>query len=356
VPMLDIHSVGAGGGSIAWFDRGGALRVGPQSAGADPGPICYGRGREPTVTDAHLMLGRLDPDQFLGGRWPLDRERARHWMTRAARDRFRSVAEFAAGIVAVANATMEKAIRVISVERGHDPRLFTLVAFGGAGGLHACELAQALGIRRVLVPKFPGALSALGILRSDVVKDYVQTVMLPAGRDTRSELARRFGVFERQARAELRREGFAPPRQRLERALDLRYRGQAYELTVPFTADFARAFHRAHEFRYGYADPARPLEVVNVRLRALGVTQKPALPRQAGLGDESPVKARYRRARGVFDGHAHATDFYLRERLRPGNRLRGPAIIAEYSATTVVPPGWRARVDAYENLLLEPGQ
>ncbi|MFQ5817594.1 MAG: hydantoinase/oxoprolinase family protein [Terriglobia bacterium] len=355
VPMLDIHSVGAGGGSIAWFDRGGALRVGPQSAGADPGPICYGRGTAPTVTDAHLILGRLDPEQFLGGAWRLDPARARRFMERAARRSFPNIADFAAGILAVANATMEKAIRVISVERGHDPRQFTLVAFGGAGGLHACELATALGIRRVLVPKFSGALSALGILRSDVVKDYVHTVMLPVTESRRSGvlLQRRFRELARQARAALQQEGFTPRQQRLEHSLDLRYRGQAYELTVPFTRDFDRAFHRAHHYRYGYADPERPVEVVNVRLRAVGLTAKPALPRQPPAGS-SPRAAHYRRAPVVFNGTYRLTDFYLRERLRAGNRLRGSAVIAEYSATTVVPPGWRAQMDAYENLLLEP--
>lgn len=366
VPMLDIHTVGAGGGSLAWFDRGGALRVGPQSAGADPGPICYGRGTEPTVTDAHLVLGRIDPERFLGGPevsgWRLDAERARSYMQKFLRGApgLRSLEALAAGIVAVANATMERAIRVISVERGHDPREFTLVAFGGAGGLHACELAAALGIPRVLLPKFPGALSALGILGSDVLKDYSRTVLLAVERRALPELLARleaeFRALERAARAELRREGFASARQRLLRQLDLRYHGQAYELTLPFSRDFVRAFHRAHRQRYGYADPARPLEVVNVRLRAVGVTEKPRFVRHAPAGGTPPASARIKRATVYFNGGRLATDFYLRERLRPGNRFAGPAVIPEYSATTVLPPGWRARVDFYENLVLEPGR
>lgn len=366
VPMLDIHSVGAGGGSIAWFDRGGALRVGPQSAGADPGPICYGKGTEPTVTDAHLLLGRLDPEQFLAGAWRLDAARTRRWMQKAIARRadarpsgraITSVEEFAAGILAVANATMEKAIRVISVERGYDPRQFTLVAFGGAGGLHACALAVALGIPRVQVPKFPGALSALGILRSDVVKDYVRTLLLPVADEMRLKklLERHFAELERQARHALRDEGFPAARQRLERALDLRYRGQAYELTLPYGKNFVPAFHRAHRRRYGYADPARSVEIVNLRLRAVGLTPKPALARQPSAA-ASPQPAWYKRTRVSFPEGTLATDFYIRERLRPGNRLRGPAVIAEYSATTVVPPGWHARMGAYENLLLEPGR
>ena len=360
VPMLDIHTVGAGGGSIAWFDPGGALRVGPHSAGADPGPICYGKGRQPTVTDAHLVLGRLDPERFLGGAWRLDRARARQYMQRFLRKGrgLKSVEELAAGILAVANATMERALRVISVERGHDPRAFTLVAFGGAGGLHACALARALGIPRVLVPKFPGALSALGILSSDVVKDYSRTVLLRvanAGRDRNLEvrLEREFSALERAARAELKREGIQPRAQRLLRQLDLRYRGQAFELTLAYSRNFSRAFHRAHARRYGYADPARPIEVVNVRLRAVGRTQKPRLGRGVSGGTRPPKDSRLKRGPVHFDGRRLPTDFYVRERLRPGNRIAGPAVIAEYSATSVVPPDWQLRVDRDENLLLE---
>jgi len=357
VPMLDIHTVGAGGGSLAWFDPGGALRVGPQSAGADPGPICYGRGRLPTVTDAHLLLGRLDPHQFLGGQWRLDAARTRRYaqvFLRKAKG-LRSLEALSAGIVAVANATMERAIRVISIERGHDPREFALVAFGGAGGLHACDLAAALGIPRVLVPRFPGALSALGILASDVVKDYSRTVLWPVtdARALKWKLESAFRRLERAARADLSREGFSPVRQHLLRQLDLRYRGQAFELTVPYLRDFVRAFHQAHARRYGYADPQRAVEVVNVRLRALGLTDKPAM-RRARAGDRRPpAGALFKRARAYFDGRWMNTSFFIRERLRAGNRIAGPAVIAEYSGTTVLPPGWRARVDAYENLVLE---
>ena len=357
VPMLDIHTVGAGGGSLAWFDPGGALRVGPQSAGADPGPICYGRGRQPTVTDAHLLLGRLDPHQFLGGQWRLDAERTHRFSREFLRHApgLRNLEALASGIVAVANATMERAIRVISIERGHDPREFALVAFGGAGGLHACDLAVALGIPRVLVPKFPGALSALGILASDVVKDYSRTVLWPVAdpRALKSKLDSAFRRLERSARTELAREGFSPVRQHLLPQLDLRYRGQAFELTVPYSRDFVRAFHRAHSRRYGYSDSARAIEVVNVRLRALGLTDKPAVRAARSAGARPAADALFKRARACFDGRWVNTSFYIRERLRPGNRLAGPAVIAEYSGTTVLPPRWRAHVDAYENLVLE---
>jgi N-methylhydantoinase A len=357
VPMLDIHTVGAGGGSIARFDRAGALRVGPESAGADPGPICYGRGEQPTVTDAHLVLGRIAPEGFLGGEFFLDERRTRTQMVRflkTAPARMRRMEVFAQGILDVANATMEKAIRVISIERGYDPRDYTLVAFGGAGGLHACELAAALGIPRVLVPQFPGALSALGILRADVVKDFSQTVRLPVASlpAARQELVQVFARLERQGRRDLRREGFLPGQMRVERLLDLRYAGQAYELTVGARGDFLAAFHRAHERRYGYADPRRTVEVVTVRLRIAGRTPKPELPREKP-GRASPRAALIGGRRMYCRGRWLRAAVYDRAKLRAGNRLAGPAIVTEYSATTVVPPGWRARVDAFGNLVLE---
>ncbi|MBI3663741.1 MAG: hydantoinase/oxoprolinase family protein [Acidobacteria bacterium] len=353
VPMLDIHTVGAGGGSLARFDRAGALRVGPESAGADPGPICYGRGEQPTVTDAHVVLGRIPPGGLLGGAFQLDEARARRLMEKA-RGKMRSVEAFAQGILDVANATMEKAIRVISVERGYDPRDYTLVAFGGAGALHGCELATALRMSRVLVPKFPGALSALGILRADVVKDVSLTVRLAVERaaDATRELRKQFAHIESRGLREMRGEGFSPRLVRIERMLDMRYVGQAYELTVAAEGDFVGAFHRAHERRYGYADPGRAVEAVNVRARLTGATPKPELPKsrraganpRAALVEPRPVMIARRRAR---------TAIYDRARLRAGNRFAGPAVVVEYSATTFVPPGWRGRVDAYENMILE---
>jgi len=352
VPMLDIHTVGAGGGSLARFDRAGALRVGPESAGADPGPICYGRGEQPTVTDAHLVLGRIAADGFLGGEFVLDERRTREWMERA-RGGMRSMEAFAQGILDVANAVMEKAIRVISVERGHDPRDYTLVAFGGAGGLHACELAAALRIPRVLVPSFPGGLSALGILRADVVKDFSQTVRRPvsSAREARAALRAAFSRIERHGVRQMQAEGFRPREVRVERWLDVRYVGQAYELSVPATGDFVAAFHRAHERRYGYSDPSRLAEVVNVRARMIGATPKPALARERPARPNAKA-ALTSRSRSIFVGRVVSTPVYDRAKLRAGNRFPGPGIVSEYSATTVVPPGWRARVDSYGNLVL----
>ncbi len=348
VPMLEIHSVGAGGGSLARFDAGGALRVGPESAGADPGPICYGRGEVPTVTDANLLLGRLDGEFFLGGEMRLDRRRARQFFAAFAR-RHRALIggarQLAAGIVRVANAAMEKAIRVISLERGHDPRDFTLVSFGGAGGLHACALAAALRIPRVLVPQHPGALSALGILLSDVVRDYSCTVMLPPQETAR--LARHFAELERRGFAEMRREGFPPSALRVTRSVDLRYVGQGFELNVPCESGgrIVEAFHRAHQTRYGYADPARAVELVNVRVRFRAPTPAPPVP-AAALRAAGARQARVERSTRGFP-------LYDRGKLQPGDRLSGPAIVAEYSATAFVPPGFTARVDAWNNLLIQ---
>ncbi len=353
VPMLDIHTVGAGGGSLARFDRAGALRVGPESAGADPGPICYGRGQQPTVTDAHLILGHLAPEGLLGGELRLDEARTRRFMERA-RGPMRSIEQFAQGILDVADATMEKAIRVISVERGYDPRDYTLVAFGGAGGLHACSLASALGMPRALIPSFPGGLSALGILRADVVKDFSQTVLLPveSGRAVLRKLRSAFAQLETRGRREMGAEGFSRSAVRIERLLDMRYIGQAFELTVLATGDFLGSFHRAHERRYGYADAARRAEIVNVRARFIGATPKPELPRsKPGRADCAGAVGGVRRA--FFGGKPLATPVYARTCLRAGNRLVGPAIVTEYSATTLVPPRWRGFLDAFENLILE---
>ena len=362
VPMLDIHTVGAGGGSLARIDAGGALRVGPESAGADPGPICYGRGELPTVTDANLLLGRLDPEFFLGGEMRLDMERTRRFfeqsLKRAGTGFSRSgpagVQALAEGIVRVANASMEKAIRVISIERGHDPREFTLVSFGGAGGLHACALAAALRIPRLLVPQHPGALSALGILLSDAVKDYSRTVMLQPG-DT-ARLARHFAELERRGQHDLAREGLLTPEGRpprrppcsIARSADLRYAGQGYELNVPWgsAAQAVEAFHSAHQLRYGYSDSGRPVEIVNVRVR-LTIPQpsvwaaRESRQRKPGHGRIAPIEP----ARGYHP-------IFRRDRLRPGDRVSGPAVITEYSATTFLPAGFAARVDEYGNLLI----
>jgi N-methylhydantoinase A len=347
VSMLDIHTIGAGGGSLARFDNAGILHVGPESAGANPGPICYGRGTQPTVSDANLVLGRLHPEHFLGGNVRLDCDRARSYMEQARAD-MATVEEFSDGIVLLAEAAMERAIRVISVERGYDPREFTLVAFGGAGPLHACALAKALQMPRVLIPACPGALSALGILLADTVRDYSKTVMLQSGTDLRPH----FGELENLA-------GIAPQFGEMSalaaRSLDLRYVGQGYELNVPFIPDFVQSFHRMHQKRYGYADERKTVEVVNVRLRVTipgEAFNLPAFTPRNGDAAQALIETR----RMIFAGKNCTGKVYQRERLEPGDRLDGPAIVVEYSATTVVPPGWTALVDAYKNLVMEVKQ
>jgi N-methylhydantoinase A len=348
VPMLDIHTVGAGGGSLARFDAAGALRVGPESAGADPGPICYGRGEQPTVTDANLLLGRLQPHRFLGGDFTLDLPRTRtlvaEWLERSG-SRL-TLEQFAAGVVRVVNATMEKAIRVVSIERGYDPRDFTLVAFGGAGGLHACELAQALGIPRVIVPALPGALSAFGILVSDVVKDYSRTVVWEAGKSL-ARVETEFAKLQEAAERDFRREQW-PGRISFEPSVDARYRGQGYELNVPFGRGLLNAFHQEHRRRYGYSHPRRAVELVTLRLRAR-VASPPVRPST----QPEAIGAAPERVPVWVEGRRERLPVYERASLAAGKRYDGPAVVTEYSATTFVPAGLRFQVDAPGNLLIE---
>jgi N-methylhydantoinase A len=245
---------------------------------------------------------------------------------------------------------MARAIKVISVERGYDPRDFALLAFGGAGGLHACDLADMLSIPNIILPKYPGLLSALGVLLSDVVKDYSQTVMLKQGDIDVEKLEQHFARLEKRGLDDLMAEGFQRSRITFSRHLDVRYVGQSFELSVSFSADFIAEFHRAHERRYGYADPTRPVELVTVRVKCRGVTKKPQLtPTEYGGEKAKPAAAE---KPVYFNKQAHATRFYRREKLGPGNMIAGPAVILEYSATTVIPPDWQAVVDQFENLII----
>ena len=367
VPMIDIHSVGAGGGSIARVDEGGALLVGPQSAGADPGPACYGRGEHITVTDANLILGRLQPDHYLGGRLTLDHGRAERLMEGLARDIGADVQEAALGVIRVVNASMERAIRAISLERGYDPREFTMVPFGGAGSMHSCELARELHIPRILVPPNQGILSALGVAIADIVKDYSKTVML-RGQDVSLErLEQEFATLESQAWEDMGQEGLDMERLLAQRFLDVRYVGQSYELTVDYSSASLRAargrrkdpiraiadaFHRAHRQRFGYADPSEPVEVANLRLKMVVPVDKPHSEPESPAG-ESPEEARIGEARVVFREGAFATPLYLRERLHCGNEIPGPALVLQMDSTTVIPQGWVAEVDRWKNLVIK---
>src|SRR5580704_9885028 len=333
VPMLDIHTVGAGGGSIARVDAGGLLRVGPESAGADPGPACYGTGTEATVTDAHVVLGRIGADQLLGGAMTIDAERAATAVRLIAAQLKIDLAAAAAGILRVANANMERAIRVVSVERGHDPRDFALVAFGGCGGLHACEIAEELGIRTVIVPEYAGALSALGMLMADPVRDYAAGVL------GRSDIEKKFSALEKRARRE-------SPDAQIERTADLRYRGQSYELNVPWNAgDPVTLFHREHEKIYGYANRDREVEIVTIRVRARTKLKKPKLARSGA------ARAGKREQRRIWIGGWKTLDTWQRASLTNRSK-QGPALVLDYGSTTLVPPGWKFRVDPAGNLLL----
>ena len=364
VPMVDIHTLGAGGGSIAWIDAGGALRVGPHSAGADPGPACYGRGgAEPTVTDANLVLGRLNPASFLGGDMALDIEQGHQ----AASDRIAgplglSVEEAAEGIIRVVNATMIKGIRVVSVAKGYDPREFCIVAFGGAGPVHASELASELDIPRVLVPIAPGVTSALGLLMADMRHDYVRTVLRLAAESDARELGHRYAEMEAEALDQMEREGLPPDGVNLVRLADVRYLGQGFELEVPVTggtldagrmAELVERFHQAHKRRYGYANSDNPVEIVNLRLTALAELPQPRLAAGQLNGATNPPGAQKEQRHVYFNKRFVPTAIYDRSRLNPGDVVEGPAVIEQLDSTTVVWPAQQARVDPYRNLILD---
>lgn len=375
VPVINVHSVGAGGGSIARIDAGGALRVGPESAGATPGPICYGRGgRQPTVTDANLILGRIDTESFLGGTFHLNQQETEEVFrafVHSNRAKFRTAVGnlasplgLARGVIAVANANMERALRVISVEKGHDPRDFSLIAFGGGGGLQAAALAKSLGMPRVIIPQNPGTFSALGILFSDAVKDVSQSVLMAVptvASDSRpvafrkfiNDISRRFRAIERTARADLRRDRFPSGKVLVEKQLLVRYAGQSYELAVPFSQNFPAEFERLHEKTYGYTHGGKPLEVVNLHLR---LTVPTAARQHTQMTDGAKVPqlsaALVKKKKVWFGNRFHPTPLYERDRLAAGVRFKGPAIVVEYSSTTVIPPGFVCEVDGDQNLVL----
>jgi N-methylhydantoinase A len=337
-PSVMIETVGAGGGSLAYVDRGGALKVGPESAGADPGPACYGRAERPAVTDANLVLGRIPEEGLLDGEFPVHVDRARAAVGKLAHALGISLEQAGDGVIRVANVTMEKAIRVVSVEKGYDPRDFMLVAFGGAGGLHACELAEALGIPGVLVPPQPGLLSAYGLLCADAVEEKSRTVFLKP--DDKRALSAALNTLCDEVREVLYEEEAPRGRVRLSKMADLRYVGQSYEISVPFGSALVERFHKAHRKLYGHAEPQAPVEVVNVRVRGTRRSSTPPPLDAAGAG-----RGRGRRKARIWwrGGWAEATAVD-RSALAAGVRVRGPGIVCEYSATTFIPPGWTGTV------------
>jgi N-methylhydantoinase A len=363
VPILDITTIGAGGGSIAYVSPAGALRVGPQSAGADPGPACYGHGGDrPTITDANLVLGRL-PCALAGGEITLDVDLAREAIERhVATPLDLSLEQAAEGVLRIVNENMLGALRVVSVQRGIDPRELVLVPFGGAGPVHGAELARLAGIETMMVPSTPGVLSALGFLLSDIRNVYGLTRVGQIGDLDVDAYNRSIDGLIRDARAWLDREGVSPSDQAVETALDLRYRGQAYELPIPVDAQLdedawqaaAGRFHAEHKRRYGFEQPFIPVEIVTIRVTAIGRLPKLQL---APLPEEAPdaEHAVLDHQSVYFEGGYQETAFYDRALLRPGNRLPGPAIITQPDCTTVIGPGQSMRVDGFGNLIVTTG-
>jgi len=349
-PCVDIHTVGAGGGSIAEIDPGGSLKVGPESAGADPGPACYGTGRRPTVTDANVVLGRLRPEAFLGGSMALDLGRARKALVPIAKAMHATVERAAEGIVRVVEGAMERAIRVITVERGHDPRASTLVAYGGAAGLHACGLAEALDVRRILVPADPGLLSAWGVIDGPVVRDHTAAFRLVD--PTVAELRVRAKQLETRARNELRREGFADRRIRVEPFVRIRYLGQSLLLEVPLGRTYRTGFDRLHEQLFMTSTPDRPVEVCGLRVTTSG-SEPAAGARMRTRGPGLPRRRPTRTVTIWLDGRTRPVRHYDRRTLRAGDVITGPAIVTEYSSTALIDRGWVATVGASSDMTLE---
>ena len=363
-PVLDLVEIGAGGGSIAWVDSGGILRVGPQSAGADPGPVCYGKGgKEPTITDANLVLGRLNPSYFLGGEIELDVEAARKAIfEKCAQPLGMDVVETAHGIVEIANTAMTNALRLVSVQRGYDPRDFVLVAFGGAGPVHANRLAIEVQIPKTIIPMSPGTTSAMGLLVTDLKHDYSRTLIQRVDQVDAETVAKTYRELEVDGQASLEREGMNREEISFLHQVDMRYVGQSYELAISLSdgklgaaeiADALSRFHCEHHRAYGYSASDEPVEFVNLRLSAIGKINKPRL-RQIGA-DDSPLSAAQKATRSVyFDERKDFVEcpIYDRYRLTAGSMLEGPAIVEEIDATTVIHPGYQALVDKFGNLIL----
>ncbi|MBN1592949.1 MAG: hydantoinase/oxoprolinase family protein [Candidatus Coatesbacteria bacterium] len=351
IPVIDIHTVGAGGGSIGYLDAGGALRVGPESAGADPGPACYGKGDQPTVTDANIVLGRLSPDWFLDGEFKIYPDRAHDAIDKLAAEMGISTEAAAEGMIRVANATMQRALSVVSVQRGFDPREFSIVAFGGAGPVHACDLCRAISARSVIVPLHPGILSAIGMLQADTVRDYKKSVLIPAEAGNLELLGDEFSALEEKAAEDLRADGVNLEEIRFDRLLEMRYVGQSYEISIPFCTDYLHEFGETYLQEYGYMDVEKPKEIVNVRLMAI-------VPNKAGelvFSEAPPTDGRepmIGKQALIERGESLEARLYRRDLLLAGERINGPAVVVEYSSTTYVPSDFSCEVDHLGNLVL----
>ena len=363
VPMIDINTIGAGGGSIAWIDVGGLLRVGPQSSGADPGPVCYHKGgKEPAVTDANLVLGRLNPEYYVGGEMPLEMALAKE----AIREKIAeplgiSLEEAAEGILKVVNANMIRGIRRVSVERGHDPRKFSMFCFGGGGPLHAVELAKELNIPQVIIPISPGVNSAVGLLMADFRYDYSKTYLRKVSGLDLEDLNDHYRKLEEQALEEMLAEKIPRDKIVFQRSADMRYLGQGYEVEVPVpngsltdreVEGLREAFNKIHAQLYGYDQPDEEMEIVYVRMASIGEVSKPEFYRE-GLSDQDAGGAMKGTRKVYMDGGYVETALYDRSRLRPNNRFEGPAIVEQFDSTTLIKPGQSVRVDEYFNMLIQ---
>ena len=362
IPMIEIHTVGAGGGSIAQINDGGALSVGPESAGSEPGPACYGKGTDITVTDANLILGRIQSDFFLGGNMPLNSEKSKEAINSIASNINASHTDAALGIIRVVNANMERAIRNISLERGHDPRDFALLPFGGAGALHACELANEIGMSTIFIPPYPGVLSALGVAVADITKDYSRTIMLSPDQDVLERLEAEYNGMEHNARTEFQSEGLNTELLEFNRYVDIRYVGQSYEIIIPYPKSpietsqqligmIGEDFENAHEQRFGYSDATQSIEIVNVRLKAILPSNKRIPTTQTiDSGDLGhPIDHR-----DVYFGTtSQQTPVFERSTLKSGQNIAGPALIIQFDTSIPVFPGWSAQTDSLNNLIIK---
>jgi N-methylhydantoinase A len=345
-PFVDLAEISAGGGTIAFVDEAGSLRVGPVSAGADPGPACYGRSDRATVTDANVVLGRLNREALVGGTFPIEARRSYESIAAIAQQLGLSTEETAAGIVRIVDAQMAKVLRIVTVERGLDPRDFTMVAFGGNGPLHGCALAGELGIPRVIVPASPGVFSAQGLLVADLRVSFVRPILREAKEAGSDALRALFEELENEAREALVQQGAAEDAIVFYREYDARYRGQSFEIDVPYAASVnavVERFHEKHERRYGYAVPDEPVEFVNARLTATAPAGAPAAPARHAKGGRAQTMPAIRNV--YIDGSYAETPVYQRESLAPDATVRGPALVEQYDTSTYVPPEWSAKTD-----------
>ena len=357
---VDIHNIGAGTGSIAWVDEDGLLRVGPDSAGSEPGPICNGKGDRVTLCDAHVFLSRIDPDNFLGGEIILQTDKIPDALTKLAEEMSKNGGnkptneEIAEGIIRIANAGMSKEIRIFAQKKGCNPADMTLVAYGGAGPLHACEIAGSLGISKILIPPHPGVLSAVGILNADLIEDTARTLLLSSETPrVSSAIVKNFRELKDSVREKLKGDSEESPKIEFEEYVDIRYPGQSSELRIPYSRNFIQAFHKEHHFIYGHSDPTLPVEIVTARVRGRIKNSEPEIQKQRLKGKNPPGKALLQEKSLYFAGEHLPTSYFLRSLLCPGNKIDGPAIIMEYSSTTLIPSGFEAQIDPWENIIME---